>query len=576
MTRVDACENLGANRQWVILETGSNQSFIFATNKQRVNVGASELVRRSCDDWVNDAIAGLPDSSTVTPVVRASGKAILLVRDADVGRRLITAVTTRALTDAPGLELWGTVGPEVAADFSDAPETLRQAHRIHGQCRGFKRPTRGRQPVLPMLRTCAVGSGPAQAVKKEWAEQEQPPAVSPQVAAAWALSTQARGRLTAELPGAESWIDQVVPDLRERGQELGHDGWIAVVHADGNKIGELFRNLGQVYRGAEFVRKLATFSEAIDRVTRDAFGNAVTRVPAPSRGWLLPLILGGDNLTFLADGRVALRLVREFQTEFAEASAGDPVIAEVTGKVRRLGSPDAADADVIGLTASAGIAYVKPHHPFSDAYDLVEQLVVSAKGIGGPPKGTSALDFHVCYESVSTPLRQVRERQLTSRTPDRAADLRLWAGPYRVTADAQSSGAPDGLGRLRAVADLLGVDVFEVGDAIRDGESQDTNENQDANKPALSNAAAHALRAALLVGGEEITRVRDRITVVSKDAAPAIPAELLIFENPDDPAGPGKRTHLLDALTLIDVLTGTGQHTDDPSTAEPATIGATS
>ena len=160
MTTLEPCANLGANRHWVILETGSNQTFIFATNKQRVNVGASELIRQSCTEWVDDAIADLPDPMVVSAVVRASCKAILLVRDEGVGRRLVGAVTLRALAQAPGLELWGTVGPEVGADFADAAITLEQAHHLHGSWRGHKRLSRSRHPMLPMVRTCAVGARP--------------------------------------------------------------------------------------------------------------------------------------------------------------------------------------------------------------------------------------------------------------------------------------------------------------------------------------------------------------------------------------------------------------------------------
>ena len=93
---------------------------------------------------------------------------------------------------------------------------------------------------------------------------------------------------------------------------------------------------------------LANFSDAIDKVTRDAVGHAVVAVPRLNQHWLLPLILGGDDLTFLADARVALRVLREFQTAFAEYSAGDEVIAEVTGKVRQHLEPDTDTHDASG------------------------------------------------------------------------------------------------------------------------------------------------------------------------------------------------------------------------------------
>ncbi|HEX4606989.1 MAG TPA: hypothetical protein VH092_02170 [Urbifossiella sp.] len=91
-------------RYLALLETSGNQGYIFDTNKLRENVGASQLTHASCDAWVRAALGPkLKDHE----VLLTSGKAYLRFDAEDDARRLIRAVTTKALTDAPGLDLGG-------------------------------------------------------------------------------------------------------------------------------------------------------------------------------------------------------------------------------------------------------------------------------------------------------------------------------------------------------------------------------------------------------------------------------------------------------------------------------------
>jgi hypothetical protein len=66
---------------WVVIETASNQAFVFASNKQAVNVGASELIFRVGMAWVPEAVANLVEKggARVEKIVLASGKALLIV-----------------------------------------------------------------------------------------------------------------------------------------------------------------------------------------------------------------------------------------------------------------------------------------------------------------------------------------------------------------------------------------------------------------------------------------------------------------------------------------------------------------
>ena len=169
--------------------------------------------------------------------------------------------------------------------------------------------------------------------------------------------------------------------------ELAHDGWIAVVHADGNGVGTLFQDFpsaaGRRCRTSElsleeFSYYLGAVSAELEEATCEAFAAAVTAAAGSDRprDTVLPLVIGGDDVTFACHAGIATPLVREFLDEFHRRTARQETLAELAGQLAGTGAGRAGQA---GLTSSAGIAIVKPHHPFSSAYELAADLCENAK-----------------------------------------------------------------------------------------------------------------------------------------------------------------------------------------------------
>ncbi|RMD59533.1 hypothetical protein D6833_11295, partial [Candidatus Parcubacteria bacterium] len=121
--------------------------------------------------------------------------------------------------------------------------------------------------------------------------------------------------------------------------------------------------------------------------------------------WLLPfrpIVFGGDDVTFVCDGRLGLSLAIEYMRRL-EAHTRD--------------LPDGKGS----LTACAGVTIVKAHYPFARAYALADELCRKAKNyrrtirdFHGDWDG-SCLDWHFALSGLSGGIEEIREREYKVR-----------------------------------------------------------------------------------------------------------------------------------------------------------------
>lgn len=460
-------------------------------------------------------------------VVSASGKFVLKVEDPDIGRAVVRAVTSRALREAPGLEVWGVVDDEPVG-LAGYGEALTRVRDLHRRYRSLRPSQLVRHPTLPYVRPCAYSGLPATEIGREGRQWH---ARSAAVHAAWQQAGKGRDRL------ADAVSNTAVLAKDKLSTGVHQAGWVAVVHADGNGIGEIFLNLHKAYEGAEHLERYRDFSVALDELTRAALREAVLAQP-PREDWILPIVMGGDDVTAVIDARFAFDVTVAFLEAFERLSQADDVITEVVEAVFPMIASTETPAK--GLTAAAGIAFVKPHHPFSDAYALAEQLCVSAKSVKKVDRGRSALDFHVLHDSVGRDLGEIRAHQVVSF--DDGSPLRLWSGPLVVTGDA-GSGSQAG---QRHVRHLVAAMEAQRGTA--------------AQRALLPTGAAHQLRDALIQGGAMIGRARAQVTAWS-DRADEVAGYLGDHLRVKPPLAAGRPdtafTRIIDAVDLLDMEVGT-------------------
>ena len=150
----------------IMLQTNSNQPFIFSSPRLREQIGASfEITLLS--HWVEEEtkellrLKELPSSFWVSD---SSGKVIVRFGDTDgdpkeLAKRLIREVTLRALTDAPGLDVTG-VFIETSSDPVN-PGDLNRLDRAFSEYSLNRRPAAARFPQFPFLEQGSESALPA-------------------------------------------------------------------------------------------------------------------------------------------------------------------------------------------------------------------------------------------------------------------------------------------------------------------------------------------------------------------------------------------------------------------------------
>lgn len=445
----------------VLIETSGNQNYIFSTNKLKENIGASHLTYISGTKWILEAFLQLNDSTScgnydnsiclrdalrdpdlnppiehgkksVEILTAASGKALLLTKDKETAQKLISQVTLKALKEAPGLDISGVyIEVDVVENFDQEitlSEAIRNVHREFEKTRSYRSSPESRFLRLPIVASCAVSGLPASQLE-ETVNDEAPKAISHSSAAKRKVVPHAIERLQAIANDQE-----LVKDINKLEKLFDDMSWLAVVHADGNGLGQIFQNfqkfIGTDQSNRNYIKKFREFSLALDECTEEAFRKALQILNCEKEILpIVPLIIGGDDLTVVCHGEYALEFTRAFLQEFETQTQNHAGIQDIAQEAFGVGR----------LSACAGVAIVKRHFPFSVAYKLAESLIKSAKEVkqkvtqqgekGKEPFPCSAIDFHILYDTRGINLIDLRSQLQPEPT------TYLYNRPYIVSPD---------------------------------------------------------------------------------------------------------------------------------------------
>jgi len=423
----------------MLIETSGIQEYIFGSNELAQHVGASELVTQVTSDWLFDARNGLPqphnvekdpgpnaaarwrwsdralaDGLAAEVVYAGGGNALVLFATDTAAGELAERLTRRVIREAPGLRVVLARLPFSAGQLKETVVKLR------GMVAAQKRAPQRAAPLLGLGVTaaCDFTGAPAVGVDKDGRY------ISAEVAAkqkAGAPAGPGNYRLLEYLGDIRRQEFEFVYNFNQLGARA-ESSYLAVVHTDGNRMGERIEtHVGQIKDDRAYIKAQREFSVKVQEAARAALVSTVGlllapenliwdsedkrykiggKVPVPlddgkERLPFRPIVFGGDDVTFVCEGRLGLPLAAHYLTRLSEFILPD-------------GDP---------LYARAGIAIVKTHYPFARAYALAEELCASAKEFireaDRQQRQVTAFDWHFAVSGLVQPLRQLRQREYT-------------------------------------------------------------------------------------------------------------------------------------------------------------------
>jgi hypothetical protein len=432
----------------VLMDIASIQKYVFSGNKLSENLGASDIVCRTySEEYIQDFLDEVHGES-FSPArdekgnfkgTLGGGEALLIFESetSEIAEKkainFVKEYTKFLLINAPGLKLSTAISKFDENDYkkySDQihdklvdnksrhrTQTIIPSHGITAECSksGFSMECFDRKTNSWISSVSKAMIDHAAAVKNKFAQ----------------IIKNAVKKLNPE--------EEILLGKITQGQELevsdqtdkiaqNDPCHIAVVHIDGNSMGDVFMKISTL-NDINIISKVVkeTISETFEEMVRVLIEKIAYR-KIKIKNNILPLrliIKGGDDLTFVCDGKIAIFLSKIFLEFYEKISALK--INQIRNIINDKSIIEKLKLDK--LTACAGISITKPKYPFYRSYQFSEELCKSAKKrmreIGN--KAGSWIDFQAVYGSISeNSIGELREKHFT------ASSGNLLLRPYEI------------------------------------------------------------------------------------------------------------------------------------------------
>ncbi|MEZ5038499.1 MAG: hypothetical protein R2828_01345 [Saprospiraceae bacterium] len=395
------------------------QSFIFDTGKLKEIVGASEYIEQLCTSAFEKKVGKSYKASN--QIIGAAGKIQYLFEDKNSCEDLVYDFFKSIQEEVPGLNFSQAV-VKVDQELEDEHTALLE-QRLAIQ----KNKARVPHGLGWMITERARRTGGSAVLTKSKQEDIIDRLQNTKEEAS--KNTTLLEKLVGE---DKSILQKSAPKLFEDLLNNKETGWIAVVHADGNNLGKVIQEIKDsltIKKEVHLHQVLKELSSSLDSATRKAAEQAYQRVIKPIFEKekkdnpnvylpIRPVLLGGDDITIVIRGELALDFTAEFLQAFSHQTRQAFLPLVKTYDLTMLED---------GLTACAGIAYIKYNFPFHYGVNLSESLCKYSKthskaiNLDMPP---SSLTFHRVQSSFVEDYADIIEREML------AHNIYLNYGPY--------------------------------------------------------------------------------------------------------------------------------------------------
>jgi len=424
------------------VDTVSVQNYIFGSNILTHIIGASELVRKTTNDWVFSNLLSLgksnvdaqgvidkkvrfPDPELKSELIYAGGGNALILFPEGQEKLFAKRFCRHVLLEAPGLDMiivHETIefDPETGKfpDFREKIKAVMEKAGAKKQDRQLNGPLQGIgfTVICPYSGKPAVGREPHTGVR-----------ISSEIIKKISAEPEAEARLSASFGEGRIYFknfDAIQGDRK--------GAYIAVVHSDGTDMGKRIENVLNKTDGSKdfCVDALRNFSDSIKEASKSAMrktidqladgvtqgkikaitefvGNEDTSKEKRECLPIRPIVFGGDDITFVCEGILGLALGAYH--------------------LQQLQKEDLSDHNPIyGRT---GVAVVKSHFPFSQAYQLAEALSHSARHAAKisakndiPP---AMIDWFFSSSGPVLDLARIRDKKYMRQLPGYNLDLMM-------------------------------------------------------------------------------------------------------------------------------------------------------
>jgi hypothetical protein len=420
----------------LIIDTISIQSYIFGSNKLKENIGGSYIIESlvywemiplalkeagicteiAMCEWRQDADLYKLKTHSIAKVeigYIGGGNAFLIFRNSEDTKEFVKSYSRLLLEYFPGLKT--AYGLQENFDYQEG-EAYRQFRKKLNENLIQNRSFSATQ-VLPfkhgIIEDCPW-TNESQEVESTQSEAK----ISKMAESRIRLVGDAQQNLESKFSSKLGELFSFTNELEELGQP-DDKGYIAIVHADGNGMGQKFidcQNLAETRKLSVGIARYAddVMMKLVGYITNDLFGAFGTL--SKSELWrfketidgkcilpIRPLIIGGDDITFVCEGRLGVHLAEKL----LEFMTSTPV-------------------EGTNISACAGVAVVHTKSPFYKAYQLCEELTKKAKD-ASRPENDSWLHFMISTGGFSGSYESIIQDHYT--LPGKRV---LKAGPYKM------------------------------------------------------------------------------------------------------------------------------------------------
>jgi hypothetical protein len=417
-------------RTGVLIEVASIQEYIFTSNKLKENVGASYIIEKllfgengPMDATLKEVYGedfninlwkkfnDVDDESPCEVGYIGGGNCLIFFKESEKAINFIKNFSKVCLLKFPTLRL--LFGLRNDFDLNKYPESFRE---LLGDLKKRKAEYKFQVsvPKHGITADCPLSNDAAEVYDNDLDAYISMTSASKLEASKIAFSNQ--NELYKCLAGR-----YVLPDkIDDLGQEI-EGSYIAVVHIDGNGMGNVFSKIS-------LIRDLRRKSDAVSRKAFNAMDSLIEHIidlkenekllDLNIKGEILPIrpiLVGGDDITFLCEGRLGMYLAEKFIRLFYNDHDR---------------SLDNSEKLMDG--ACAGVAIVKSHFPFYKAVKLAEELCAEAKKVSRLTPG-SYISFYYSSTTFSGSPEMLRQRTHKTESGN------LSFGPYLLFDESKSN-----------------------------------------------------------------------------------------------------------------------------------------